>query len=252
MREVGNGMFPESFRRRSLFTLIELLVVISIIAVLAGMLLPVLGRAREKAREIACTNNLAQFGKGSGMYLSDNQDYPPVLRNSGTGPFWFDTQKKVALLYTYLNVPAGAPKLGSIRGDGLRSSFACPTDEPHPQHIFTSETYSLFLSYGINTWGCHQNYAVKITQAKRPSRSAVFLDANGSNVRFETISGISLESAGPVSFRHSGTNCNVLFLDFHVAKHSVREIPSSETGSPGYRPGASKTYFWKSTGTQDW
>ena len=232
--------------------MIELLVVISIIAVLAGMLLPVLGRAREKAREIACTNNLTQFGKGSGMYLSDNQDYPPVMRTSATGSFWFRTEKDVALLYTYLNVPADAPNLGSIRGDGLRSPFACPTDEPHPQHLMTSGAYPLFLSYGINAWGCHQNYAVKITQAKRPSRSSVFLDANGSNVRFETISGNTQNSVGPVSFRHGGTNCNVLFLDFHVAKHSVREIPSSETGSPGYRPGASETYFWKSTGTKDW
>lgn len=103
-------------RLQAAFTLVELLVVMAIIGVLAALLLPAFGRAKESARGTACLSNLRQIGVGLQLYVQENNNHLPSLRDRS-----LDTNSPVIPLPT-ADV-ALSNHVGNVR------VFDCPSDK---------------------------------------------------------------------------------------------------------------------------
>jgi prepilin-type processing-associated H-X9-DG protein len=113
--------------------LIELLVVIAIIAILAGMLLPALAKAKTKAHQVYCLNSMKEIGLAVTLYVSDQQERIPLSRNWGKA--WGDSHKLrddntwiQHLLQPYVGTNTSKPKTTKRAAHRLVPGlFSCPS-----------------------------------------------------------------------------------------------------------------------------
>lgn len=205
------------------FTLIELLVVIAIIGILAGLLLPVLARSKEKARSANCLSNLKQWGAAFGLYADDNEEFLP-RRGQGVQTLlqidrptdWFNA------LPQYMASPSFAQMVTNNIKPAAHSQsvFICPTaNDP-------GGTY--FLPYGMNMNLCpwNQTTPTRFGEVARPDCVVALADAPGQYASTYP----SPQPYSPVA-RH-GTRVNLLFLAGEAQSFDGAYVGCS-TGDPG-------------------
>jgi prepilin-type processing-associated H-X9-DG protein/prepilin-type N-terminal cleavage/methylation domain-containing protein len=230
------------------FTLIELLVVIAIIAILAALLLPVLSKAKERAKSIACLNDMKQIMTATKMYVDDNRGtmIPLWVEQGAAGwPSWnYDASTFVVQKPTYLWWP------DKLRLDNLlpaQKVFSCPAltraaTEAHGQSFSTNYTLGIGMNYPeyghiIPSAGNPDPVygSTGENQVTRPSQSIVFADAAQiSNPDDDYDNWVEIPATGDTYFRvpsdvaaypgndftrsvpRHGKRLNAAFFDGHV------------------------------------
>lgn len=248
---------PTSGRRQAAFTLVELLVVIAIVAILAGLLLPGLAQARERAQAARCQNNLRQLQLAFQLYAGDNNDLlspAEITMAWSNAPRWVDgimspyyasqlsdltnRQMMVAPGPGHLGPYVQTPEVFRCPGDRSRTNLSIGRG-PFRVRSYTMNPYMVhgdWIAVGPDGFDYSPNAFVKYADFSRtsPAQIWVFVDEHELTIKngmFEIRWSIGprWEWSGHWPARRHGGRGSLSFADGHVELHRWRD---PRTGPP--------------------